>query len=72
MEDEVIELLFEEFGEDAEVIVDGYDLEEFDTAQQAANYIAIREEWRSQPVMDRHEAEYEERVLLGEEDRPRR
>jgi len=53
MEEEVIELLFEEFGEDAEVIADDYDLNEFDTARQAVNCITIREEWRSQPIMDR-------------------
>ena len=72
MEDEVIELLFEEFGEDAEAVIDDYDLDEFDTAESAAAYILIREEWRNQPVMNQHEVEYEERVLLGEEEPPRR
>jgi hypothetical protein len=42
MEEEVLDLLFEEIGEDAEA------------------------------VMDRHETEYEERVLLGEDEPPRR
>lgn len=72
MEDEVLDLLFEEIGEDAEAVIDDYDLDEFDTAESAAAYILTREEWRNQPVMDRHEAEHEERVLLGEEEPPRR
>ena len=72
MEEEVLDILFEEIGEDAEAIIDDYDLDEFDTAESAAAYILTREEWRNLPVMDQYEAEYEEQVLLGEEDPPRR
>lgn len=72
MEDEVLDLLFEEFSEDAESIIDDYNLDKFDNAESAVAYIETRERWRGQPVTDQREAEYEERVLLGEEEPPRR
>ena len=50
MKDEVLNLLFEEFSEDAESVIDDYDLDKFDNAESAVAYIETREGCAPSPV----------------------
>ncbi len=64
MFDEIVRILTQEFGDDAEEVAgDYYDLDDFETAKDAAAWILAHERYMSPTPMDPDEQEFEEWIL---------